>query len=68
MWKQTDSAHVFIAQKDNGIIKYLDSQTGILDVGYYFVHGKPSNFGFYRIDDKPLATNKKVLVATAKGK
>ena len=43
-------------------------QTGILDVGYYFAHGKPSNFGFYRIDDKPLATNKKVLVATAKGK
>ena len=55
VWKQTDSAHVFIAQKDNGIIKYLDSQTGILDVGYYFAHGKPSNFGFYRIDDKPLA-------------
>ncbi|WP_278967245.1 toxin glutamine deamidase domain-containing protein [Megasphaera elsdenii] len=68
VWKQTDSAHVFIAQKDNGVIKYLDPQTGILDVDYYFAYGKPSNFGFCRIDDKPLATNKKVLVATAKGK
>ena len=46
MWKQTDSAHVFIAQKDNGVIKYLDPQTGILDVDYYFAYGKPSNFGF----------------------
>lgn len=68
VWKQTDSAHVFIAQKDNGVIKYLDPQTGILDVDYYFAYGKPGNFGFCRIDDKPLATNKKVLVATAKGK
>ena len=54
-WKgRGKGAHVFVAEKLNGSVKYLDPQTGRQDVEYYFQKGSPGNFGFFRMDDKNI--------------
>lgn len=66
-WKgRATGAHVFIAQKEQGIVKYLDPQVGKNDVEWYFSQGSKGNFGFCRIDDKPIIDDEKILSATAK--
>ena len=35
-WKDSKSAHVFIAEKKNGKVRYIDPQTGSSDVSKYF--------------------------------
>ena len=65
-WKGRNSgAHVFIAQKEKGIVRYLDPQVGKNDVEWYFSQGRKGNFGFCRIDDKPIIDDEKILSATA---
>lgn len=54
-WKgRGKGAHVFIAEKLNGSVKYMDPQTGRQDVEHYFQKGSPGNFGFFRMDDKNI--------------
>ena len=62
-WK-SGGAHVYIAEKENGIIRYLDPQPGKMDVESYFSKGKPNKFGFLRIDDKGLTTDMNIINAT----
>jgi SPP1 gp7 family putative phage head morphogenesis protein len=62
-WK-SHSAHVFIAEKENGIIKYVDPQTGDADVKDYFSNGRHGMFGFLRIDDKDLTSDMSIINAT----
>lgn len=56
-WKSSRSAHVFIAEKDSGIVRYLDPQSGATDVSNYFARGLQRRFGLFRMDDKPITTN-----------
>lgn len=68
-WKgRNTGAHVFTAQKGQGVVKYLDPQVGDTDVEWYFSRGRKGNFGFCRVDDKPLIKDEKILSATAKAR
>ena len=62
-WKG-GSAHVFVAEKEGGIIRYVDPQTGDMDVSNYFSRGKKGKFGFLRVDDKDLTTDMNIINAT----
>ena len=48
-WKN-GGAHVFVAEKRDGIVRYIDPQTGESDVSYYFTLMKKDNTMFFRID------------------
>ena len=64
-WKGRGSgAHVFIAEKYNGVVHYVDPQPGKEDVSHYFANGRKGCFGFFRMDDKPITTNKNIIAAT----
>lgn len=64
-WKGRNSgAHVFIAEKENGTIRYLDPQTGNENVERYFANGRNGNYGYFRMDDKPLTDDEAILEAT----
>jgi hypothetical protein len=62
------SAHVFIAEKTNGVIRYLDPQTGDLDVSRYFSMGSKGHFGYFRMDDKSITNDTKIIFETAEVK
>ena len=49
-WKK-GGAHVFIAEKKNDIIKFIDPQTGNSDVSYYFDKMESGYTTFFRIDN-----------------
>lgn len=66
-WKKK-SAHVFIAEKENGVIRYLDPQSNTLDASGHFSMGKENHYGFLRIDDKDITTDLKIINATMKQK
>lgn len=66
-WQKVKASHVFIAQKDNGVIRYIAPQTGDSDVKRYFDIGKNSNFGYCRLDNKPITDNNEILRSTVKG-
>ena len=53
-------AHVFIAENRNGIVHFLDPQTGELDVEYYFDEVENGKTKFFRIDN--LEINKKYII------
>ena len=53
-WKDGKSAHVFIAEKKNGKVRYIDPQTGSSDVSKYFSSMKANHTTFWRIDDATL--------------
>lgn len=54
-WKgRGKGAHVFVAEKLNGSVRYMDPQTGQQDVDHYFQKGSPGKFGFFRMDDKSI--------------
>lgn len=62
-WKKSrNSAHVFVAEKDNGVVKYIDPQKGKTNVSDYFERGQRKWFGFFRMDDKPI-TNDETLIS-----
>lgn len=68
-WKgRGTGAHVFIAEKENGVIVYLDPQTGKQNVDYYFNEGKNGHFGFFRMDDKKITSDQNILNATVEVK
>ena len=49
-WKK-GGAHVFVAEKRDGIVHYIDPQSGESDVSYYFTLMRKDNTMFFRIDD-----------------
>lgn len=60
-WKNGNNAHVFIAEKKNGIIHFVDPQSGNTHVESYFQQGKSRSFGFYRLDDKEIVADKETI-------
>ena len=60
-WKNSNYAHVFIAEKKNGIIHFVDPQSGNTNVESYFQLGKARSFGFYRLDDKEIVADKETV-------
>lgn len=60
-WKNSKSAHVFIAEKVNGVVKFMDPQSGTLDVSSYFARGKRGKFGLFRMDDKEIINDDSIL-------
>ena len=68
-WKGRNSdAHVFIAEKSGGNIQYIDPQNGQMDAGHYFSLARKGNFGYYRLDDKPITKDHSIITSTVKGK
>ena len=68
-WKgRNSSAHVFIAEKHGGKVQYIDPQSGQIGVDHYFSLARKGNFGYYRIDDKPIVKDKTIITETVKGK
>lgn len=64
-WKGRGSgAHVFIAEKYNGVVHYVDPQPGKEDVSHYFANGRKGCFGFFRMDDKQITTDQNIIAAT----
>lgn len=66
VWKGTRGklAHVFIAEKNGGVVRYLDPQAGSLDASGYFARGSRGRFGYFRLDDKKLTTDPDIISAT----
>ena len=60
-WKNSNDAHVFVAEKKNGIIHFVDPQSGNTNVESYFQLGKAKSFGFYRLDDKTIVADKETI-------
>lgn len=65
-WKNSRSAHVFIAEKENGIIRFVDPQTNKDNVEDYFSRGKEGKFGILRVDDKDITTDSSKIRATVR--
>lgn len=64
-WKgRRNSSHVFIAEKDSGVVRYLDPQNGKDDVEYYFSNGSNGWFGIFRLDDKSITSDGSVIAET----
>ena len=64
-WKGRKSgAHVFVAEKENGVVRYLDPQAGRNDVSEYFRIGSPGKFGYLRMDDKKITDNQDIIRET----
>lgn len=53
-WAFQTGGHVFIAEKVNGKIRYIDPQTGDVDVSRYFSLMQSNKTTFWRIDDAVL--------------
>ena len=62
------SAHVFIAEKMDGVVHYIDPQVGKMDVSDYFSYGSKGRFGFFRLDDKELTDDLDMISATVEVK
>ena len=56
-----NGAHVFIATKENGKVKYIDPQSGEMDVEKNLKNARQGLFGICRIDDKPLTIDDSIL-------
>ena len=68
-WKaRRNSAHVFVAEKENGVVRYIDPQNGSMDASGYFKRGSAGGFGYFRMDDKQLTTDKTIIKATMEGR
>ena len=65
-WKNSSSAHVFVAEKSRGVVHFVDPQTGKLDASDYFKDGRKGKFGFFRMDDKPLTKDSSLISATVR--
>ena len=64
-WKgRSTGAHVFVAEKENGVVRYIDPQNGSMDASGYFERGSAGRFGYFRMDDKQLTTDKTIINAT----
>lgn len=68
-WKgRPPTAHVFIAEKSGGVVRYLDPQNGNMDASGYFARGSKGHFGFFRMDDKQITTDQGIISATVEVK
>ena len=69
-WKRNygGGAHVFIAEKTDGVIHYVDPQAGKMDVSDYFSKGSSGKFGFFRLDNKNLTDDPDAIAATVEVK
>ena len=69
-WQQKygGSAHVFIAEKIDDVIHYIDPQTGKMDVSDYFSCGSKGKFGFFRLDNKDLTDDPDIIATTVEVK
>lgn len=66
--KYGGSAHVFIAEKTGGVVRYLDPQIASMDASDYFSKGSKGRFGYFRMDDKQLTTDANIISATVEVK
>ena len=60
-WAGKRSSHVFIAEKENGIVRFVDPQTGSNNVEEYFTRGRQGGYNMVRIDDKAFTDNINVI-------
>jgi hypothetical protein len=68
-WKGSRSTHVFVAEKVNGNVMYVDPQLNKQDASGYFALGTKNNFGYFRMDDKPITTDGTIIAnVVRKGK
>jgi len=69
-WKRNygGGAHVFIAEKTGGVVRYVDPQVANLDASDYFAKGSVGHFGYFRMDDKQLTTDPNIISATVEVK
>ena len=56
-WKDKDYAHVFIAEKHNKKVLYIDPQTGNTDVSHYFNKMVEDSTTYWRIDNADIDEN-----------
>jgi len=63
-WKRKNSAHVFIADKESGVVKFVDPQSNDLDCSRHFSNGSRGKFGILRIDDKDFTKDMSLINAT----
>ena len=64
-WKgRNRGAHVFVAEKQGGVVRYIDPQPGRLDASGYFALGRPGQFGYLRMDNLDLTADESILQAT----
>ena len=62
-WQGGD-AHVFVAEKQGGVVRYIDPQPGNLDATGYFAQGIPGQFGYLRMDNLDITADESILQAT----
>ena len=68
-WKgRNGGAHVFIAEKQGGVVRYIDPQPGRLDASGYFALGRPGQFGYLRMDNLDITADESILQATVEVK
>ena len=53
-WKDKEGGHVFIAEKSDNKVRYIDPQTDDIDVSRYFGLMKKGKTTFWRIDDASI--------------
>lgn len=64
-WKgRNRGAHVFVAEKQGGVVRYIDPQPGRLDASGYFALGRPGQFGYLRMDNLDITADESILQAT----
>ena len=59
MWENGEGGHTFIAEKENGEIRFVDPQTGDTECSDYFDEIEPGSTRFCRIDN--LKPSEKIL-------
>lgn len=68
-WNKGSDAHVFVAEKVNDVVKYIDPQSNTQNVDDYFKKGWEGRYGFFRMDDKSITTDGQIIKETMrKGK
>lgn len=68
-WKGSgNAAHVFVAEKKSGVVRFVDPQSGNTDVSIYLKHGEDGKYGYFRMDDKQITTSADIVSATMEAK
>ncbi len=65
-WKSGNGSHVFIAEKTDDGVRYIDPQNGNTDVSDYMKKGKYFHFGLFRFDDKEITDDLELLDYTVR--
>jgi hypothetical protein len=65
-WENSKGAHVFVAEKENDTIKFVDPQSNETDVEYYFSISEKNRFGILRVDDKTITKDHSKIKATVR--